>query len=328
MVLLITIEADQSINYLIDWLDKFEIDFFRFNEEDEVEDLTIEMSNSNFYFDIKIKDKGKISSKKIRAIYYRGGQFLPATFFIEKLSNSQKKYLKEEWDVINSFFMSYFESLPSLGGHFKETRNNKIRNLFLAQKNGLLIPETCITTNQSNVLKSNKEAFISKVLKKEIYYEENGVVFYGEGTIKISRSEISNYSKKFFPTQFQECIDKQFEVRVFFVNEKFFSMAIIPLEDKLGVEENIDYRIGNEKGLNSFYRYVPYCLPSDIEGKVNCLMTELDLMIGSIDFIVNQEGEHIFLEINPVGQYLWVSEICNYNLDKEIAQELKRMINE
>ena len=38
------------------------------------------------------------------------------------------------------------------------------------------------------------------------------------------------------------------------------------------------------------------------------LMRELGLVFGCIDLIVTPEGEHVFLEINEMGQFLWVEQ--------------------
>lgn len=50
-------------------------------------------------------------------------------------------------------------------------------------------------------------------------------------------------------------------------------------------------------------------------------MSRLDLNCGSFDFIKNKD-QYYFLEINPVGQFLGLSKICNYSLEKEIAEYL------
>jgi hypothetical protein len=37
------------------------------------------------------------------------------------------------------------------------------------------------------------------------------------------------------------------------------------------------------------------------------LMDRLGLVFGSIDMIVTPDGEHVFLEVNPNGQFDWVA---------------------
>lgn len=51
-------------------------------------------------------------------------------------------------------------------------------------------------------------------------------------------------------------------------------------------------------------------------------MKMLKLESGSLDFIVTPDNEYYFLEVNPVGQFNFVSEICNYHIEKHIAKTL------
>jgi D-alanine-D-alanine ligase-like ATP-grasp enzyme len=67
---------------------------------------------------------------------------------------------------------------------------------------------------------------------------------------------------------------------------------------------------------------VPITLPADVEEKLDRLFRALDLNTGSVDMIVDEEGEFVFLEINPTGQYSYVSKICNFDIDRLIAEWL------
>jgi hypothetical protein len=49
-------------------------------------------------------------------------------------------------------------------------------------------------------------------------------------------------------------------------------------------------------------------LPRTVEERCIALMRKLGLAFGCIDLIVTPEGEHIFLEVNEMGQFLWVEQ--------------------
>lgn len=51
-------------------------------------------------------------------------------------------------------------------------------------------------------------------------------------------------------------------------------------------------------------------------------MKDIDMNCGSIDMIYSPEGEYIFLEVNPVGQFQWLSKSCNYDIERQIAFDL------
>jgi glutathione synthase/RimK-type ligase-like ATP-grasp enzyme len=50
-------------------------------------------------------------------------------------------------------------------------------------------------------------------------------------------------------------------------------------------------------------------------------MQALDLNSGSLDFI-KAADQFYFLEINAIGQFLGLSDACNYGLEREIAAHL------
>lgn len=108
-------------------------------------------------------------------------------------------------------------------------------------------------------------------------------------------------------------VEKKYEIRSFFIDNKFYSMAIFSQTDE---QTKIDFR----KYSNN--RNEPYKLPFDIENKLKSLFKKLDLNTGSIDLIVDKNDNYIFLEINPVGQYGMTSFPCNYNLEETIANYL------
>ena len=60
-------------------------------------------------------------------------------------------------------------------------------------------------------------------------------------------------------------------------------------------------------------------LPDDVARKLRLLFDRLEMNTGSIDMIVDKNGEFVFLEINPFGVYGGMSAICNYNIDQAIA---------
>ncbi len=51
-------------------------------------------------------------------------------------------------------------------------------------------------------------------------------------------------------------------------------------------------------------------------------MQDLNLNCGSVDLIKDKDGNYIFLEVNPNGQYGMVDAPCNFNLNEKIALTL------
>ena len=96
-----------------------------------------------------------------------------------------------------------------------------------------------------------------------------------------------------------------------------YSMAMFSQGSK---QTSIDFR---RYDRNKMSRRVPYKLPQNLEDKIRILMKELDLNSGSLD-IVKTKDDYYFLEVNPVGQFGFVSGSCNYNLFKKNAEYLTK----
>ncbi|MDM1050110.1 hypothetical protein [Sphingobacterium hotanense] len=56
-------------------------------------------------------------------------------------------------------------------------------------------------------------------------------------------------------------------------------------------------------------------------------MKGLGFNTGSIDLILTPDGDYVFLEINPEGQFGMVSHPCNYFLEREMAIIFKKKIS-
>ena len=93
-------------------------------------------------------------------------------------------------------------------------------------------------------------------------------------------------------------------------------MAIFSQLDEM---TRYDYRNYNRIKPN---RDVPFKLNLEIENKLSEFMKRSDLETGSIDIILTPQGEYYFLEVNPTGQFGWVSVDCNYYIEREIALNL------
>lgn len=79
---------------------------------------------------------------------------------------------------------------------------------------------------------------------------------------------------------------------------------------KLNSQDNekiVDWRLPLQ--LKSFSTE-PIKLPENIKNKILFFMKETNLAFGCFDLIFTKEKEWVFLEINPMGQFLWVEEQC------------------
>ncbi len=95
-------------------------------------------------------------------------------------------------------------------------------------------------------------------------------------------------------------------VRAYVSNWKLF-----PGEDLRSVQENVDLV------------WAVYTLPKNLEDKVFSLMNCLGLEFACPEFLVDQDGNHVFIDLNPCGDwYGFVNEDENILIAKEIVKKL------
>lgn len=119
----------------------------------------------------------------------------------------------------------------------------------------------------------------------------------------------------------QEYVEKQYELRVTVVCDKVFACKI----DSQRMEEDkgrVDWRQGYEYGLH----YEPYELPDAVKSFCFSFLQEMHLNFGCFDFIVTPQGEFVFLECNPNGQWLWLEQETGMPISQAIAECLMKVL--
>jgi len=96
-------------------------------------------------------------------------------------------------------------------------------------------------------------------------------------------------------------LSKKFDVRLIVVGNKVFAFKI----DSQSYEEtSIDYRAGLE--LTQKLQHFVYEPPAGICTAAVEMVRHCGLSFGAFDFVITEEDEHVFLELNPNGQWLWL----------------------
>jgi len=80
----------------------------------------------------------------------------------------------------------------------------------------------------------------------------------------------------------------------------------------------VDWR----KTTNAKLPHYPLTLPIEIEKHLLNFMQLLGLTFGAIDMIQTPDGEFVFLEVNPSGQWLWIDDILSLGISDAVADWL------
>ena len=103
------------------------------------------------------------------------------------------------------------------------------------------------------------------------------------------------------PCFFQHHVRKAHELRVTVIGDRLFAARIHSQDDPRTAADFRDF--------SAEILYEAATLPPELERRCIQLVHSYGLTYGAIDLIVTPEGEHVFLENNPAGQFLFVEQL-------------------
>lgn len=310
MILVITKNGDPTTTTLCYWLISLKKEFKIISEEDNIE--LIELKNNSLIIN-NISRNYKIDLGIVDKILYRQGDININRDIMPKDKSPLANLLNIERRILHKFIHEKISKIKHFG-HPQFADLNKLIVLEKAIGFGLLVPDYIYTTSKKSVIsfKKEHEKIITKTISPGYYYEKEELN-YASYTELLSLKDIQNLDSDFYPTFFQRLIEKVYEIRTFYINNDFFSVAIISQSNS---KTKIDYRNYDKLHPN---RNIPYKLPKEIEKKLKKIIDDLALKYCSVDLIFGEDGNFYFLEINPIGQFGNVSYFGNYYLEMKMA---------
>ncbi len=319
-VLIITYSQDnESISMVLDAIKKqggqaFRFDTDRFPTEVKL-DIYYGMGDERLTL---VSDQKTIDLKDVSSVWYRRiamGKKIPTTMEPQMRQASVQESRVTIQGLLASLQAFYLDPITKV-----ERAKNKQLQLKIAQEIGLEIPLNLTTNNPEAVRKfaqTCKEGMIAKMLSSFAIYNEHGqekVVF----TNPVKPEEIESLEGLHLcPMTFQEKIPKALELRTTIVGNQVFTASI---DSQSNPQALHDWR---RQGLVMVKDWQPYELPGDVTEKLLKLMQYFGLNYGAIDIILTPDGRHVFLEINPVGEFFWLE--CyppHFPISKAIADLL------
>lgn len=296
-ILIITSSIDCTVDYIINkYRDSAE--FYRF-DIDMFSEYEI-VIGGNRQWVIRC-DKWELEKKDLYSIYYRKPR-------IPKLDEYEYDYrsmiAKDIISLVNGI-VDDFEGKVLTKPYILRKTENKVFQLLYAEKNGLLIPKSFIGNSNEKALKFFEEKSIIKPLTTGKLVRHKGIEIYQ-----------TNYFTEFddnialTPIYLQEYENKKYEVRLTYIDGSFFTVRI-DSEDKL------DWR----KDYSGLKYSIIEC-PKAIANLCVRLLKSFELAYGAFDFIVNENDEWVFLEVNPNGQWQWLEQKLELPISEKIVEYL------
>ena len=189
--------------------------------------------------------------------------------------------------------------------------SRKAYQLKLAMDAGLEIPRTLVSNCREAVRAFVEEVGVGKVIYKAFSATEQD----WRETRLLREEELGKIDNvKYAPVIFQSYIEADVDLRITVVGDQIFPAAIHSQETSYKVDFRMDIGKARVEAAE---------LPADVEDKLLKLMRTLGLTYGAIDMRRRPDGSHVFLEVNPAGQWLFIERLTGQKITEALASLLQ-----
>lgn len=317
--------GEGTTEIVMDWLEYLGADFARINGEGLNADDALELRVGNAGTRFRLDAGGReVTDGDTAAVWMRRWHTLSNLDDLERddaggVGHDVVKHLARELVAVRGALEDGLRGARWLTP-VRGMSVNKLHVLRVAAQAGLEVPETLVTNRRATL-----EAFVREqgpVICKPVgeagNFQVNGTG-YVMLTAEVTPEVLATLPERFFPSLFQPRVEKRYELRVFYLAGRCWPMAMFSQNDE---QTRADFRNYNFDRPN---RSVPYALPPAVESAILRTMEALELDTGSVDLIRTTDGRHVFLEVNPIGQFGMVSDPCNYFLERRVAEHLMEL---
>lgn len=269
-------------------------------------------------------DRQRFDFDRFSAVWWRLKPVLPAEYNGVPASTDEAFVVRERRATVKSLG-SYLRQQFWVNPIDRQERvASKPYQLALASRIGLSVPDTFVTNEPSTA--ETLFCLHQRAIYKVVHWyftvhglnNENIGDTFGETiyTTEITKSDIRKHAEniKKAPCQFQELLSKSHELRVNIVGDTIWTVRI----NSQGMQETrMDWRHAQladifEKGK----------LESEVERKLLDFHKEAGLISAAYDLVQTPDGETVFLECNPGGQWLWLEHRLDIPITRRLAETL------
>jgi hypothetical protein len=314
-VLILSAPSDPHAAAVAKHLDDLKVTYKIWRGEDLLQScsLTFELSEERLEGLLSLGDGDTISLSALRSIWFR------------RPGRARSLAMPEPWverimeGEAASAMGGIYRSLPCvMVNHPGRDADclHKIWQLQAAKQVGLSVPETLVTNNPERAHEFIKACNMNVVYKFISESSNHGFPkteqTVGVPTLSFRPSDLAHLDQiSLGPHLFQRGVDKKFEVRATVIGQKIFAATID--SQASGSQGKTDWRLDYTVPMQ------PYELPDDVARSSLELLRLLGLNYGAIDFCVDHDGRHVFLECNCAGQFIWLEERAKLPISKELA---------
>jgi hypothetical protein len=294
-ILLVTTASDLAADLVILHLGRRGLPFVRFNQEEFPDRISVAWPGDGRSGTMTV-NREAVACAEIGSAWFRyavgpslssAEEPLTADFIARESSG----YLAGFWETMPWFWVNQPSAVV--------LASSKLRQLARARELGFRVPQTLVTNCPAAArdFVDGRDVIAKPVVSGGFTQAHRRYAVY---TTRITRHDLADEAVSAAPVIFQERIANDFDLRATVVGTRVFATRI----SVCNRDGETDWRAVASSRLT----YERYCLPPALEADCVALVKAFSLSFAALDFIVTPEGEHVFLELNPSGQWGWLEE--------------------
>lgn len=306
MLLILTSDRDFTADFLIVELIHRNLPYFRLNAE--------QIAKAGFHFSVEDSIRREIflgpkhlDLDEITAVWYRRALH-PNT--IGGLSQAESVFVAGElrhlaMGLVLNPDITWVNPIDKVS-----VAEHKLYQLQIARQLGFRVPRTLVSQNALELRRfaaENQIGTICKPIFHGMFVDDNSA--YSVYTRRVTPNSFDADSLKLCPVFLQEEIPRRADVRATFIGGRCFTADIAA-----------DAPIVDWRDPDVAVTYSASMLDDDIETMCKVMLKKLGLVYGAFDFVRTPDGNLVFLEINPTGEWAWLEERLGFPMREAFVE--------
>ena len=311
MILLVTRRDDLTADFLIERLLAREVPYLRFDVDHYLDDVFLSAEFDRYGARGRvITPQGSAELSAIRGVWYRRAMAPPLAHLA--MGAADRAFAMRE---ARHFLEGVLGATPALwvnpwqAVHVWE---RKQAQLPVAAACGLRVPRTIISSDSAALSAfAGGEVVVAKAIAQGFHETEAGVESIYTHAVPHERL-CDATAARLCPTLLQERLAKVADIRLTAVGRREYAARL-----DAELPDGIDWR-----RPGTAVRYSPVVPPKHVSAAVQAILERTSLRYGAFDFALMPDGEWVFLEVNPAGEFAWIEEELGFPIRDALIDEL------
>ncbi len=263
-------------------------------------------------------DFGRIRSDQVSCVWLRR-PFVEIPFEESANASTDENIWKNEWNKTLIGFYTTIRQVPWLNPLRSALQaENKYYQMEIAKSLGFNLPPTIVSNSRADLQKfsSQFETVALKLMHQTFYSGDDGKprAFYVNQLTAADLAKFGGASEN--PIVLQAYLPKKYEVRYTVVGSSHFACRIESQQSLIAKTDWRRYDLPNTP-------HTSMTPSAKYQQQIDSMLSILDLQYGAFDFVVAPTEDWYFLEVNAMGQWLWIRDLTGMAISDSIAQWLE-----